>query len=581
MKKIICILTALLLVIAALPAAADSRYTVLRVAYPEGEALFADDYESYSNIALRFTDTGRPIPMSVYMDGTVYAAVPPEDAERPVEVFITEKKKFADYDEDFDEPFWQYAAQKLSGYGVLYGDENGNANVSDNVTRAEATAMIMRLIGMESTENAGTVFADVPADAWFSGIVKKAYDAGIVRGDSADTFSPYREISREEATVMIARAVWHTGLREEKPTTYDELYEEMSYDDAGIVSEWALNAYGLFDYLAISDMVYIDENSITDEPVEEPYWCNFLKPQQEATRGEIAELIMWAREMPVFPLTTAVEYGFDSGMPVIDGSTSTYPFTEAVYGHLFYNGFYHPQRPAMHSKTHASYEKLINGETDVVFGGVEPAQDILELAASKDVELEITPIAHDAMVFFTNAENLVDSLTTEQLREIYIQNKHTNWSTLGGGDEGLYPYCRNTDSGSHALMEKFILNGSSINPEIYSESISSEMQNIITDVMDVPYNNENSFGLGYSVYYYYKNMTEVFYDTNSLKMLAIDGVMPSDESIADGTYPFASNAYIVIRHDEPENSPARRMVEFILSGEGQECIEYAGFGRIK
>ena len=58
----------------------------------------------------------------------------------------------------------------------------------------------------------------------------------------------------------------------------------------------------------------------------------------------------------------------------------------------------------------------------------------------------------------------------------------------------------------------------------------------------------------------------------------MDGVLPSDETIADGTYPLAGYNYAVVRADEPADSAARRMVDFLLSEQGQQCVENAGFG---
>lgn len=59
-------------------------------------------------------------------------------------------------------------------------------------------------------------------------------------------------------------------------------------------------------------------------------------------------------------------------MPVVDGSTSTYPYTRAVYGALFWNYDNHPQFPESHSKSHESYERLINGEVDALFAATRP-----------------------------------------------------------------------------------------------------------------------------------------------------------------------------------------------------------------
>ena len=268
-------------------------------------------------------------------------------------------------------------------------------------------------------------------------------------------------------------------------------------------------------------------------------------------------------------------------MPVIDGSTSTYPFTQAIYSHLFYNGHSHKMYPEKHSKSHTSYTKLINGEVDMLFASVYPASDILELAKEKGVELELIPIAYDAMIFFTNADNPAVALTKEQIRDIYVNNAYQSWSELGGSDALLYPYCRNNDSGSHAQMEKHFLFDDEIHPQIREESTSTTMSNVLTDVMAAKTDNPLGYGLGYSIYYYFNNM-DLFYDTKTtLKLLRIDGVYPTDETIAAGTYPLSNNTYIVLRADTPETSPARRMAEFMLTEAGQECVAAAGYGRLK
>ena len=82
-----------------------------------------------------------------------------------------------------------------------------------------------------------------------------------------------------------------------------------------------------------------------------------------ATRGEAITFLDDARtRLPWYPTQTAIDWGFDETMPVVDGSTSTYPYTRAVYGALFWNYDNHPQFPESHSKSHESYERLINGE---------------------------------------------------------------------------------------------------------------------------------------------------------------------------------------------------------------------------
>ena len=215
----------------------------------------------------------------------------------------------------------------------------------------------------------------------------------------------------------------------------------------------------------------------------------------------------------------------------------------------------------------------------MLFASVYPASDILQMAKEKNVELELIPIAYDAMIFFTNNANPATGLTKEQITNIYVNDSYNNWSEVGGSDALLYPYCRNNDSGSHAQMEKHFLNGKDIHPEVQKET-SYTMSNVLTDVINAQTDNPVGYGLGYSIYYYYHNM-DPFYDTSrQLKLLAIDGVMPTDETIADGSYPLSNNTYVVLRKDTPPDAPARKMAEFMLTEAGQECVENAGYGRL-
>ena len=86
------------------------------------------------------------------------------------------------------------------------------------------------------------------------------------------------------------------------------------------------------------------------------------------------------------------------------------------------------------------------------------------------------------------------------------------------------------------------------------------------------YNNTGN-ALGYSVFYYASYM----YQQPGLNMLAVDGVLPSDQTIADGSYPLLNEYYVVIRAEEAEDSPARRLRDWILTAEGKAAMEKAGY----
>lgn len=534
------------------------KFTVVKIPFPDD----INENDSWQAVA-RYVDGREAITLSSYYNGYVYATIPKKNLDEEIEVFVPEKKEFTDYDPSkyqFHDVIW------LSRTGVIMGNENGEARPFDNVTRAEAVTMIMRFLGLEFMPEAHAIthFDDVHKTEWYYPTIMGAYMCGIVKGDSERTFSPNRDVTREEITAMVVRALDFAGLNC-PPKGVDNI------KDKDKISDWAVEAYEKIGSNYASD--------VDDTDPENP--ARVLNPQKPATRYDVAYILNnTAKVCQLYPSDMALEFGFDKEMPVIDGSTSTYPFTQAVYNSLFYNGSSHEMFPEKHSKSHVSYQRLINGEVDMIFASVYPASDILAMAEEKGVELELIPIAYDAMIFFTNKDNSIEGLTTEQITNIYVNDAYDNWSEVGGPDALMYPYCRNNDSGSHAQMEKHFLKGNEIHPEVQKET-SYTMSNVLTDVISAKTENPLGYGLGYSIYYYYHNMFWFYPIEENLKLLAIDGVMPTDETIANGTYPLSNNTYVVLRKDTPEGAPARKMAEFMLTETGQQCVENAGFGRLK
>ncbi len=538
---------------------ADGGFTVVSAPYNTDLG-----YDWRITVKARYKETKEPITLSLLYDGRIFATLPTEKADMEIEAFAAEEIQFADYDARYYE---FYPMRQMSKTGVIKGNEKGEALPFDNITRAEATAMLLRFLGLEVLPMQGTVqiFDDVTSDKWYYREILSAYHYGLVKGDSEDFFSPDRNVSREEFVVMAARAVTLAGLGYPKG-------DYMNATDDDKISHWAKEAYSKIGNYAETD---VDESN-----PENP--ARLINPQKSATRFEVASLLHNIEERcQVYPSSMAEHLGFDNGMPVIDGSTSTYPFTDVVYGMLFSNGGNHPQKPQKHSKSHVTYQKLINGEIDMSFASVYPASDILAMAEEKGVELELIPIAYDAMIFFTNKDNPIEGLTSEQISNIYVNDAYENWSEIGGVDALLYPYCRNNDSGSHAQMEKHFLMGNKIHPKIAAETTSEAMQSILTDVIAAKTEEPTGYGLGYSIYYYYHNADAVLDTKRHLKLLSVDGVYPDDDTIADGTYPLSDNTYIVIRKDTPKDAPARKMAEFMLAEEGQQCVQNAGFGKLK
>ncbi len=256
-------------------------------------------------------------------------------------------------------------------------------------------------------------------------------------------------------------------------------------------------------------------------------------------------------------------------LPNIDGSTANIPLISLLIQRLTGVDQAQADNAVSTTGTPTAWRNLINKDTGTDLLVVYEADKTVQrqVKASK-VKLEVHPIGRDALVFFTNSSNPVTSLTTRQFRDVYT-GKIRNWSQLGGARAEIVGYQRPEQSGSQALLRKFVV-GDAKMAKAPADRISGEMGSIIEGVAS--YDNSGN-ALGYSVYYYLANM----YAVDGITMLGVSGVHPSSKTIADGSYPYTNDFYVVVRADEPAGSPARRVMEWLLTAEGQQAVADAGY----
>lgn len=212
-----------------------------------------------------------------------------------------------------------------------------------------------------------------------------------------------------------------------------------------------------------------------------------------------------------------------------------------------------------------NYTALVDGEFDILLA-YEMSEEAKAYCAEKDVELEMTAIGADALVFICSLENEVESLTAEEIEKIY-SGELTNWSEVGGSDHPIIAYQRNKDSGSQTLFDKLLNLGDKLMDAPEETRIGS-----MIGLLEAVANYENSAdALGYTVYYYLTNMESEKLGTS--KILAVDGIAPTNETIANGTYPYTNDFYVVIRKDAAEDSPERILYNWIISEQGKELAE--------
>ena len=258
----------------------------------------------------------------------------------------------------------------------------------------------------------------------------------------------------------------------------------------------------------------------------------------------------------------------------MDGAIALYPVYSAFVRAVYVDGTNGPPYTDIAGCTNTvnAYKRLIAQDADIIFAAA-PSAAQLDAAAKAGIQLHLTPIGREAFVFFVNSKNPVEELTVEEIQKIYT-GEITNWREVGGKNQSIRPFQRAENSGSQSELERLMDGLPLMEPE--REDRVSAMDGIIRQVADYR-NYANALGFSFRFY-----ATEMVTD-GDIRLLAVNGVPPTKQTIRDGSYPLTGEFYAItaspIGMDAPESydQDLRAFLDWILSEQGQEIIEKTGY----
>jgi phosphate transport system substrate-binding protein len=249
----------------------------------------------------------------------------------------------------------------------------------------------------------------------------------------------------------------------------------------------------------------------------------------------------------------------------LDGATALYPlyssFAKAVYTPMDYNIY---NSEVMCNTTEAAYKNLIEGQADIIFSA-RPSNGQLEEAKRRGMELKLTPIGREAFVFFVNSKNKIERLSTKQIQDIY-SGEITNWKEVGGKNDKIKAFQRPENSGSQSMLQKLMEGKHLMIPP--KEDIVTGMDGIIEQTSN--YRNYKN-AIGYSFLFYATEMVK----NNEIRLLKVDGIYPSRDTIKNKEYPLGAEFYAVTAGSTNPNVEA--FINWILGPQGQYLIEKIGY----
>ena len=255
----------------------------------------------------------------------------------------------------------------------------------------------------------------------------------------------------------------------------------------------------------------------------------------------------------------------DDRFPRLNGAYALYPIYAAMVQGMYPETVAWDYRYLDTDGSDTIYDELLKGERDLIFA-LAPSRKQSEEAEQAGVKYELTPFCMDAFVFYVNAKNPVDNLTTEQIRGIY-SGKITDWKEVGApSSTKIIPFQRNEGSGSQTTLQK-LMGDTPIMPPLKEDRLGG-MGDIINDTAN--YRNYRA-ALGFS----FRDYSPELLRNDQIKLLSIGRGAPPVENIRHGSYPLVATAYMVTARPRSEN--VRRIVDFMLSPEGQKLVEETGY----
>ncbi|RCK79248.1 MAG: Phosphate ABC transporter, periplasmic phosphate-binding protein PstS [Candidatus Ozemobacter sibiricus] len=162
-------------------------------------------------------------------------------------------------------------------------------------------------------------------------------------------------------------------------------------------------------------------------------------------------------------------------------------------------------------------------------------------------------IGYDALVVAVHPDNPVTSLTMGQLADIFA-GKITNWQQVGGPDRPIITLYRAGEEGGVVGQFREVVMG--------GQPLASPSFAFPTHQENLEYVAANPAAITFAAMIGDKGLT---------RYLAIDGVLPTQDTLSLGQYPLGRPFVLVYRDEQPVPA-VTKFIEFVLSKNGQAIV---------
>jgi phosphate transport system substrate-binding protein len=215
------------------------------------------------------------------------------------------------------------------------------------------------------------------------------------------------------------------------------------------------------------------------------------------------------------------------------------------------------------------FQALIEGTTDIADASRQIKDQEKKACEEKGITPKENTIGYDGIAVIVNKDNPVSELTIQQLSDIYVGDT-TEWDKVGGKGE-IVLYSRDSTSGTYEYFREHVvqLGGDQKDREYAATASMLQSNPAILEQVAASEGAVGYVGLGYL--------------NDTVKAVAIIGesgpVLPSVETVLDGTYPISRPLFMYTTESSPER--VTKFMQWVLGKDGQDIVAEKGFVRLQ
>jgi len=214
---------------------------------------------------------------------------------------------------------------------------------------------------------------------------------------------------------------------------------------------------------------------------------------------------------------------------------------------------------------------LINGTTDLANASRPIKSSEIEKAQKAGYYPEEIKVAMDSLAVVTNAANPIKELSMKQLMGIYT-GKINNWNEVGGPDQAILRYCRESSSGTYVFFKEHVLKNKDYAADCQTMPGTSAVANAVS---------KDPAGIGYGGAAYYLKQPQIKIlpvkkddKSEAVSPVKADGTLDY-EAAWTSRYPIARYLYMYAGF-KPKGD-IKAYIDWILGPEGQKIVEEVGY----